>query len=256
MATDPGPKPTWEEIGRSISSPLSIKKRKEVEVDDYYVVVGFEVNKPEAFVDDVHDLAVDYGHAFFYVVKNSVVVKVFSFGPAGMGKVGWGGRGSNEDPNWANWGAVLKDGYQNARPGTPDYGITELVTAFKVPIDHAAGVAVMDKTEKMRKKIIDGKQSYAAYLNDTCAQFARAVLESAGVKTPKGDGIVKHSGLGLATGTNVDVWLLGKQRLGYTEVNPYMWHSQFVKAGKYPTAKRALRSSNPANLVGSADPIF
>jgi hypothetical protein len=246
----------WSNIGESITSLISNKKRKDVKVDDYYVVVGFEVNKPEAFVGDVHDLAVDYGHAFFYIVKNLLVEKVFSFGPAGAGKVGWGGWGSNENPNWANTGALLKDGYQNSRPGTPDYGITELVTAFKVTIDHATGVTVVKKTEETRQKIINGKLRYTAYLNDTCADTARDVLQSAGVKTPEGSGFVKHSGMGIATGTDIDVPLLGNKKIGFSHVNPYMWHKNFSAAGTYPTAKRMLRTSNPPDLLGGADPIF
>jgi hypothetical protein len=56
------------------------KKRAEVTLDSYYLVVGFEVNFPKAFVNQVHDLHVDYGHAFFYLVKNSKIEKSFSFG--------------------------------------------------------------------------------------------------------------------------------------------------------------------------------
>jgi hypothetical protein len=256
MTTSGGGKPTWQEIGRSISTAVSDKKRKEVKVDDYYVVVGFEVNKPAAFVNDVHDLAIDYGHAFFYIVKNLLVVKVFSFGPSGAGKVGWFGQGSNEDPNWANAGAVLKDGYQNARPGTPDYGITELVTAFKIKIDHATGLNAVKKTEEMRQKIITGKLKYAAYLNDTCADTARDVLQSAGVKTPEGAGFVKHSGMGVATGTDVDVPVLGKKKIGFSHVNPYMWHKNFKAAGTYPSKAGYLDDKNPAKLLGVADPLF
>jgi hypothetical protein len=249
----------WSNIGESISSLISNKKRKDVKVDDYYVVVGFEVNKPEAFVGDVHDLAVDYGHAFFYIVKNLLVEKVFSFGPAGAGKVGWGGLGSNENPNWANTGALLKDGYQNSRPGTADYGITELVTAFKVTIDHATGLKVVKKTEEMRQKIVNGMR-YVAYLNDTCADIARDVLQSAGVKTPEGSGFVKHSGMGIATGTDIDVPLLGNKKIGFSHVNPYMWHKNF-KAGAFASATYAP-PIDPATggqwkpTVGSSDPIF
>jgi hypothetical protein len=57
--------PQWKEIGRSQTSPTAVTKRTEVKVDDYYLVIGFEVNKATAFVDGTHDLGVGYGHAFF-----------------------------------------------------------------------------------------------------------------------------------------------------------------------------------------------
>ena len=135
MATTKEKKSQWIEIGRSVRSDPKNTTRKEVRVDDYYVVVGFEVNNPHAFVNDTQDLAVDYGHAFFYEVKNAVVHRVFSFGPNAAGKVGWIDKGGPDFmPNAFNIGAILKDGYKNARPGTPDYGISEKITAFKVPL--------------------------------------------------------------------------------------------------------------------------
>ncbi len=135
--------PKWQVIGSSTTTPTENKKRKEVKVDDYYVVVGFEVNHPEAFKNNTHDLAVDYGHAFFYLVKNKTVIKLFSFGPNGRGKV---------VPH-----SPIKDGYANDRPGTPDYGIDDLIKAFKMPLTHKQGVQLETKTEERRQKIISGK---------------------------------------------------------------------------------------------------
>ena len=77
MATEPEKKTNWMEIGRSTTTATTNTKRKEVKVDDYYLVVGFEVNEPAAFKNGTQDLAIDYGHAFFYVVKNNVISKVF-----------------------------------------------------------------------------------------------------------------------------------------------------------------------------------
>lgn len=255
MATSSDSRKKWTEVGRSTSTPASEKERKSVVVDDFYIVVGFEVNNPNAFVNDALDLAIDTGHAFFYVVVNGLVEKVFSFGPSGAGKVGWFNQGNIGEPNLANTGAVLKDGFRNSRPGTPDYAISELITAFKVPVDYPTGLNVLTKTEEMRQRIINGKQRYTIYMNDTCAETTRDVLSSAGVETPSGSGIVRHSGVGIATGTVIDT-RFGSYRLGFTAVNPYMWEKNFASAGKYPTAKRVLRSNNPADLVGSADPIF
>lgn len=78
----------WIPVGSSQTSPIENMKRTHVALDSYYVVIGFEVNRLEAYKNDVHDLALDYGHAFFYLVKNTKIMNSFSFGPWGVGKVG------------------------------------------------------------------------------------------------------------------------------------------------------------------------
>ena len=209
--------PKWIEVGRSTTSPVANKQRKEIHLDEYYVVVGFKVNFPLAFVDDTQDLAVDFGHAFFYVVKNHVVTRFFSFGPTGADKVGWLDKGGLVTPNKYDTGAVFKDGYKNARPGTPDYGLSEEVKAFKIPLTLKQGLRLEAETDAVRARIISKKQKYTAYMNDTCAETARDILSEAGIDTPSGSGAVKHSGL-----INWPV--------AYA-VNPYMWHRNFKKAG-------------------------
>jgi hypothetical protein len=235
---------TWEEIGSSTTTPAKNIERKEVKIDDYYVVVGFEVNKPAAFVDDTHDLAKDYGHAFFYVVKNNVMTKVFSFGPNGRGKIGWfdqGQQGGVQVGSKFNQGALIKDGYKNSRPGTPDYAISEEVKVFKILLTVSQGKKLEAETDKMREKIVKGKQNYTAYLNDTCAETARDVLRSAGVDTPSGSGKVKHSGV-----LNFPI--------AYA-VNPYMWHHNF-KLSKSTEVSGIFDNKDPAQLVGQLDPFF
>jgi hypothetical protein len=253
MATSSGESRKWAKIGELTSTPSGGEKGKEVKIDDYYVVVGFEVNNPAAFVNDTQDLAIDYGHAFFYVVKNLLIEKVFSFGPKDGGKVGWFNQGNSRNPNWANTGAILKDGYQNARPGTPDYRVDEKVSAFKMPLTGSLGVRLVRETESQRQKVIGGKQRYTAYMSDTCAEEARDVLSDAGVGCPEGSGIVRHSGMGVATGTYVDT-RLGRYLVGFTAVNPYMWHKNF-KASVYASNEY---TPPPSWLppVGAADPIF
>ena len=244
MASINEKKPQWLAIGRSITSDPKNTIRKEVKMDDYYVVVGFEVNQPQAFVDDTQDLAVDYGHAFFYEVKNGVVHRVFSFGPNAAGKVGWNGKGGPDFmPNAFNRGAILKDGYQNDRPGTPDYGISEKVTAFKVPLSIQQGLALEKETDAMRQRIISKKQKYTAYMNDTCAETARDVLDSAGINTPDGNGWIRHSGMAS--------FALVKA------INPYMWHKNFAKSG-YKTGSLIppATTDNWTPPVGENDPIF
>ena len=231
----------WAQQASSTTTPVENKTRKEVLVDEYHVVVGFEVNEPAAFKDDTQDLAVDFGHAFFYVAKNNVITKVFSFGPNDIGKVGWADRGSRNDPNAYNTGAILKDGRKNARPGTPDYDIPDTVSAFKIKLTIKQGAALERETEAMRQKIISGKQKYTAYMNDTCAETARDVLLAANVSTPSGSGAVKHSGIVNAP-------------IAYA-VNPYMWHKNFKKAGYAEVAKK-LESKEAAELLGKSDPLF
>jgi hypothetical protein len=236
MSDQPVQARKWSELGRSTTTPIEIKVRKEVTVDVYYVVVGFETNDPSAFTAGTHDLAIDYGHAFFYVVKNNVISKVFSFGPKSAGKVGWLGRGSSDTPNNFNTGAVLKDGFKNARPGTPDYAIPDEVKVFKLPLTARQGIVLEQETDKIRQRIISGKQKYTAYMNDTCAETARDILTASSISSPSGSGAVKHSGL-----VNVPI--------AYA-VNPYMWHHNFVKAGhievRYPRQSRGLGFVSPS----------
>lgn len=241
MATEPEKKTNWMEIGRSTTTATTNTKRKEVKVDDYYLVVGFEVNEPAAFKNGTQDLAIDYGHAFFYVVKNNVISKVFSFGPKGAGKVGWLGRGNSESSNRYNTGAILKDGFKNARPGNPDYAIPDEIKAFRIPLTAKQGMALERETDKVRQEIISGRQKYTAYMNDTCAETARGILAAADISTPSGTGAVKHSGV-----VNMPI--------AYA-INPYVWHQNFVKAGHVEVAGK-LDDSNPAMLLGRRDPIF
>jgi hypothetical protein len=262
-----GLKDTWEEIGRSTTSPTKNTTRKEVKVDDYYVVVGFEVNNMKAFqpatvisgklIPDVimagdvttlvHDLNIDYGHAFFYIVKNNLVGQVFSFGPKGGGKVGWFGAGDNLTPNKYNRGAFLKDGFKNTRPGIPNYHVNEKINAFKIALSLKQGLSLLKETDKIRAEITSGKQKYTAYMNDTCAEAARDILSSSDIDTPSGSGWVKHTGV-------VNFPLV-------YAVNPYMWHHRFKETKKYPSTSgtqfpSAEARNDPSVLIGSADPLF
>lgn len=235
----------WSQIGKSRSSPIDNTKRAEVTLDSYYLVVGFEVNFPKAFVDGKHDVAIDYGHAFFYIVKNSKIVKSFSFGPADAGKIGWFNKGERPGfgRNAYNVGAFKKDGISNSRPGTADYPITELVKAFRIILSIEQANKLEVETEKARLEILDGKIQYTAMLNDTCAETAKEVLDDAGIKTPSGSGLVKHSRI-----VNFPV--------AYA-VNPYKWHEGFQE--KYTDASYKVTSRFGGGWIpaaGDDDPIF
>lgn len=235
--------PKWKEVGVSTTTPTQNKQRKEVRLDEYYVVVGFEVNKTAAFVNETQDLGVDFGHAFFYLVKNNTLTHLLSFGPTEIGKVGWLDKG--RENSTYNIGALIKDGSKNARKGTPDYGITEQIKAFKVPITIGQAKKLEMETASMRAKILSGKVKYTAYLNDTCAETSRDVLGAAGIETPSGSGAVKHSGL-----INWPV--------AYA-VNPYMWHSNFKKAGNKEVTYEPPGIYDDQEwlpLIGKGDPIF
>ncbi|QOY94566.1 hypothetical protein IM543_01165 [Massilia sp. UMI-21] len=232
----------WTSTGHSRTSPIEQTTRKTVVIDSYYVVVGFEVNKPEAFVDETHDLAVDYGHAFFYTVKNNTIISVFSFGPNGAGKFGWFDKGSTFPPNKYNRYAPLKDGYTNSRPGTPDFIVTETVKAFQLRISLAQAMRLIHETNKIRAEVISGELRYHAFLNDTCAETAKEILDEVEIDNPSGSGAVKHS-----------------KALPFSiaySVNPYAWYFNFIKNGY----KAKIFNPGPARrwlpLINKLDPIY
>jgi hypothetical protein len=253
MATSDEGARKWWKIGETTTTPTGEPKGTDVSIDDCYVVVGFEVNVPAAFRDDVHDLYVDYGHAFFYVVKNALIETYFSFGPNAFGKAGWFNMGNLQGTAKANRGALLKNGELNARPGTADYRINEDVKAFRINLTPSVGARLIEETMTRRQQVAAGTRLYTAYMNDTCASEARELLTSAGVETPEGSGLVKHSGFGLATGAYLDM-PTGRYQIGFRAVNPYMWHKNF-KASTHASADYggAVYWLPP---VGAADPIF
>jgi hypothetical protein len=238
----PASEKIWTEVGRSTTTERSNRVRKEVELDDYYVVIGFEVNNVDAFKDNIQDLAVDYGHAFFYIVKNKAVGKWFSFGPAAPGKNGWFDKGDRIGQNAYNSGAAIKDGYKNARPGNADYKISETVKAFKIVLTQKQGKDLEAETDAVRKDVRDGKQQYTAYMNDTCAETARDILTKANIPTPEGSGKIKHSGIAPFS-------------VAYA-VNPYMWHHNFKKSGSVEASMLLERGMVWLPPFGQADPLF
>jgi hypothetical protein len=232
----------WMTVGTSTTSAVTNTTRKAVLLDSYYLVVGFEVNKPDAFVGGVHDLAIDYGHAFFYVVKNKAISKFFSFGPNGVGKLGWLNRGGLPfNRNIYNVGAFKKDGLINARPATADYPITELVRAFQMMLTLQQARKLETEIDKVRSEIKSGKIKYSALMNDTCAETAKEVLDDAGVETPSGYGAIKQS-------------RMVRFPVVYA-VNPYRWHQNF----KALYDEKRFKPDGPGDWVpniGASDPIF
>lgn len=223
----------WQAIGSSRTSPVENQKRAQVLLDSYYIVVGFEVNNSKAFVDDVHDLAVDYGHAFFYLVKNVTIIKSLSFGPNGAGKIGWFNNG--------RYLTYKKDGSQNARPATADYPIRERARAFRIQVSIQQATSLQRAIDEIRVEIYYGRQEYSPIMNDTCAETAKEILDQAGVQTPSGAGWIKNS-----------------KMLSFPvvyAVNPYAWHANFKVA--HPEKEFAPDEVGEWYIiVGENDPIF
>jgi len=165
----------------------------------YILTIGFEVNHPEAFVDGIQDLSVDYGHAFFYVTRSDEVTTFFSFGPKGLGTPG-----------------KITDEYNGRRPATTSYQISEVSRNFRLIITEIQAVETVDKVDAFTKDVNDGKEFYDASKNDTCAETAKDILDGVGISTPEGSGPVSGGG--------VD-WFTGK----FNFTNPYMWYSNFCK---------------------------
>lgn len=213
--------PRYKEVDRSTTTPTTQTERKEVKISLPYVVVGFEVNNPKghAFDNLVQNLDVDnggdYGHAFFYLVENGKIVRLFSFGPNGeLGKVGWLDLG-NKYPATRN-GAKIKDGYKDERPSTGNYQISEATRLFRIDVTKAQVDKLKAATDKLVNDINKGYEPYTVWRNDTCAETARDLLLKADIKTPEGAGKIKAPTLG-------EIW--------FTMVNPYMWHHNFKQAG-------------------------
>lgn len=199
---------SWVSVGSSQTSPVENKIRAQVSIDSYYVVVGFEVNNPKAFVNGIHDLAVDYGHAFIYLVKNIEIAGVISFGPNGVGKIGWFNRGRTMTSK--------KDGQQNGRPATADYPVREAVKAFRITVSKKQAAQLLKEIKELRKEIYEGDVEYSALMNDTCAETVKEVLDDADIETPSASGWIKHS-------------KVLSFRFVYA-ANPYKWHKQFKES--------------------------
>ncbi len=185
----------------------------------YVVTVGFEVNYPSAFVNDVQnlgeedpietdpskphyrdriDIIGDYGHAFFYVTKDDEVTDFFSFGPGG--------------------GHIADSKGGRGRLGDTAYTIGEISQFFRLLISEEQADKIKAEMAKFQAKVDSQEILFNPAKNDTCAATARAILKAAGVNTPKGKGHITGTGSGLAN-TVAGI---------FNFTNPYMWHKNFV----------------------------
>lgn len=211
----------------SLSRTLPMISNNQVQVisNQYYLVIGFEVNYlATAFVNNTQNLNIDYGHAFFFTVQNGKIVTVHSFGPKGLAT-----------PTEAEEKAGI-DRFSGKRSGTINYPITEVSRLYKFKIRKSQLSAIKKHADKFKKKVISGEEKYTAYMNDTCAEAAKDVLDDADIDTPSGKGyITTPSGTAnfLFEPTYIDGWKV--PATGAMFVNPYSWYDQFKK--KYGAAK-------------------
>ncbi|MDA3134859.1 hypothetical protein EGT71_08545 [Atlantibacter subterranea] len=174
--------------------------------DKYILIVGFEVNHPEAFQNSVLNLSKDFGHAFFYVTRRSavsgydIVDTFFSFGPAGIGQ-----------------GGKVTTAYNGTRPGDTQYLIKEKVKMFRLRISKAQAEKIKENANQFTTDVNNRKIFYNTSLNDTCAETAKDILSSSGVSTPDGHGTVIGTGNIFIDLTIYNLAL----------VNPYMWFKNF-----------------------------
>ena len=123
----------------------------------YSLVVGFEVNKPEAFTGGVHNLDTanggDYGHMFYYLMDdNGKITDTFSFGPT---------EGITKDSQ-----------YLTGRKATADYEVSEAAKLTAIDINFAQYALLRAQIAADRLRILLGQMRYRELSNTTCGSTA------------------------------------------------------------------------------------
>ena len=110
---------------------------------------------------------------------------------------------------------------------------------------------IEEHADKFRKKAASGDEQYTAYMNDTCAEAAKDVLDDADIDTPSGKGYVTTP----SEITNLlfnPVYIDGRKlpMTGQTFVNPYSWYDQFKKKYGQPFLYKhyGLKAFEPIRL--------
>jgi RHS repeat-associated protein len=168
----------------------------------YRMVMGFEVNNPAAFAGGVHNLSVDYGHAFFYLVDdNNKITDVFSHGPT-----------QTPGPITSLTGV----------PATANYGLdSSNVNLFPFDISKAEYEKLQNEIKKF------GTPSYWIAGNRTCASSAMDILGkvgsvAGGLPAGKSDVVIYNKNI---LGVPVKV------TLGIDVVNPYALYNGLHNLG-------------------------
>ena len=205
----------FEDKNKEAQLQISIK-------NDYAVVVGFEVNKPEAYAyrtffvgsyiaqkmeNMTLESDIDVGHTFFYITKNRKIKSFFSFGPKGKG---------------------LRRLYGD---GNPNYKISENVKLFTIPLSQDEYNGLIEETEKMRESIIAAwaikDTNYNLFINTTCTSIAKQVLNK----------VIPNK---IPQKASCSILLKGFY-LGDL-INPYAWYDSF-KSSQWAYTKKSV----PAN---------
>ena len=194
------------------------KNNQQVVISDkYYLIIGFEVNYiATAFRNNTQNLNIDYGHAFFFTVKNRKIITAYSFGPAGAAT-----------PTKQELAAGI-DEFSGKRPATINYPITEVSRLYKFKINKVQLISIKKHADRFRKKVVSGEEKYTAYMNDTCAEAAKDVLDDANINTPTGKGYVttpSETANFLFDPAYIKGWKV--PTTGVMFVNPYSWYDQF-----------------------------
>lgn len=206
---------------KSLTSTKMLSKSKNnqqvVISDKYYLIIGFEVNYiATAFRNNTQNLNIDYGHAFFFTVKNRKIITAYSFGPAGAAT-----------PTKQELAAGI-DEFSGKRPATINYPITEVSRLYKFKINKVQLISIKKHADRFRKKVVSGEEKYTAYMNDTCAEAAKDVLDDANINTPTGKGYVttpSETANFLFDPAYIKGWKV--PTTGVMFVNPYSWYDQF-----------------------------
>lgn len=177
-------------------------------VDNFYVIVGFEVNDQEAYEESVSRLVgkvsalrsyYDVGHAFTYIVKNNYIQNFLSLGPIG----------ENTERVYGK--------------GTPDYHISENINLFKISISSTQYHSLLKEIVKVRNRITTGKDNYDILIdNYSCASAAKKLLDTAIPSIPEAESYVLIS-----------------PKITKRMINPYAWYSNFKKS-KWKDSEKIL----------------
>ncbi|MFP5407658.1 MAG: RHS repeat-associated core domain-containing protein [Gammaproteobacteria bacterium] len=198
----------------------------------YRLVMGFEVNHPAAFAGGIHNLNLDYGHTFFYLVDNdNKISSVFSFGPAEQ---------------------MTEKGQLVGVKGTLNYPISEASKLFNIEINLVQYAAIKAKVTSFGFDVFMGKEKYWTALNNTCAESAMDILGSwyLGLGLPNGKSPVRVP-INLETKTDgLGITNNGVTKIGFT--NPYALFTQMVQGGN-----TYFDYLNPLGqlTVGATDPL-
>lgn len=214
----------------------------------YRLVLGFEVENPKAFSGEIHDLGIDYGHAFFYISDaRGYVVSVFSYGPA-------------RDV------ADVTDKIFGV-PALTNYLIKDPSKLFPFQISETQYLTIKNVIAGFDARVRSGDAKYITITNETCAATAMTVLASVtkSLGLPEGKSRVRLPGslinpgyalkkiaiLGGLPAVLASSSYTGTTAFGAT--NPYALYNQMVQKG-FKSVRYSVVKWAPS--LGMVDPTI